>query len=92
MLYNTGSWISRIPDIKDNLNLSNTQLSLMLLCVAVGAITSLPLSSRLVECVGSAVSVVVGITTLCVTIPFLGSTSVVFVIGGMFLMGECVCV
>lgn len=42
-----GGWASRIPEIKQQLTLSSQDLSLVLLCLALGAILSFPLAGRL---------------------------------------------
>ncbi len=48
-----GSWAGRLPAIKQGLQLSHTQLSLVLLCAGVGAVLSPQVSSRLLARIGS---------------------------------------
>ena len=53
------SLVSRVPDLRSGLELSNGGLGLLLLMIAVGSLVSLPLTGALVARVGSA-TVVVG--------------------------------
>lgn len=47
-----GLWIPRIPDIKDALALSDSQLGIALLCMPIGSLVGLALSSRVIERLG----------------------------------------
>lgn len=47
------SWASRIPAIQEQLRLSEAALGTLLLCIPIGALTSLPLSGWLITRVGS---------------------------------------
>src|ERR687887_2527528 len=47
------SWASRIPQVRDRLHLSPSELGLLLLCVAAGSVFSLPASGPLISHVGS---------------------------------------
>jgi MFS family permease len=53
------SWATRIPDIQDRLNLSESQLSLALLALTGGAFVTMPLTGWLVARAGSRNAVVV---------------------------------
>jgi fucose permease len=62
------SWVTRLPDIRSALELSNGQLGLLLFAASAGSIGALPFSGRLVERFGAAavvrggaVSVVAGL-------------------------------
>lgn len=48
-----GSWAGRLPAVKQGLQLTHTQLSLVLLCAGVGAVLSPQVSSRLLASLGS---------------------------------------
>lgn len=48
------SFISRVPDVRSSLGLDNGALGLLLLAMAVGSLTALPLSGRLVARFGGA--------------------------------------
>lgn len=48
-----GSWASRIPAVKDRLDLTSSQLGLALFAVSLGALVSMPLAGWLDERVGS---------------------------------------
>src|SRR4051812_50202252 len=47
------SWASRIPQVRDRLELSPSQLGLVLLAIAVGSLLALPLSGPVVARLGS---------------------------------------
>ena len=62
------SWVTRLPDVRSGLELTNGQLGLLLFAASVGSIGALPFSGRLVERFGAAavvrggaVSVVAGL-------------------------------
>jgi MFS family permease len=72
------SWVSRLPDVRSCLELTNGQLGLLLFAASVGSIGALPFSGRLVERFGAAavvrggaVSVVAGLV-----IAALGATAI----------------
>lgn len=48
------SWISRIPEVRDRLELTNGQLGSVLLVIAVGSLTSLPTTGWVIERWGAA--------------------------------------
>jgi fucose permease len=54
------SWVSRTPAVRDTLELTSTQLGLLLLCASVGSLVALPLSGLLVHRFGPARTVVGG--------------------------------
>ncbi|MBC7375559.1 MAG: MFS transporter, partial [Frankiales bacterium] len=54
------SWISRLPAVRDALELDSGALGLLLLCLAAGAVVSLPLSGAVIARVGPASSVLGG--------------------------------
>ena len=83
-----GSWVSRIPDVKDELNFNNTQLGFLLLTAAGGAITALPLSSILSEHFGSRKTLLIGILLLSVCLPLLGTSNVLLSFIGIFCIGK----
>ncbi|ROS76753.1 MFS transporter [Cellulomonas sp. PhB143] len=47
------SWASRLPAVRDVLGLSEAQMGLTLLFVAIGSIIALPLSGRVVDAIGA---------------------------------------
>jgi MFS family permease len=48
-----GTWTSRLPAIKANLGLSTSQVSVVLLCAAIGAIFSFPVTAAALHKLGS---------------------------------------
>ena len=47
------SWMSRLPDIKDILNLTPGQQGVMLLAISAGSLIGLPLAGRIVSAIGA---------------------------------------
>ena len=85
------SWASRIPAIRDELDASPSTLGLVLLAVAVGAVTALPLSGLLVNRFGTARTVAVSavVVVLGMAVVAFGHTSgVPPVVVGLFLIGS----
>lgn len=54
------SWISRTPAVRDTLELTKSQLGLLLLCASVGSLAALPLSGSVVHRFGPARTVLGG--------------------------------
>jgi MFS family permease len=51
---NFATLFSRVPDLRERLDLSNGQLGLLLLAISVGSLLGLPVSGRLIERFGAA--------------------------------------
>ena len=51
--FSYGTWPSRLPAIKANLGLSNSQVSVVLLCAALGSILSFPVTAAALHRLGS---------------------------------------
>ena len=84
------SWASRIPQVRDQLELSSAELGLLLLAIAVGSLIALPLAGVIVHRLGSrrtvtAMAVVLGVGLLTVALGYL--IGVVPVVIGLFLVG-----
>jgi MFS family permease len=84
------SWASRIPQVRDRLDLQPSTLGLVLLAIAAGSILALPLSGPVIARVGSrrtvtamAVLLGSGLLTVAVGLPF----GLVPVLVGLFLLG-----
>ncbi|BAL89626.1 putative MFS transporter [Actinoplanes missouriensis 431] len=84
------SWASRIPQVRDQLELDSAALGLVLLAIAAGSLLALPLSGPVVTRIGSSRTVMamtlllgVGLTTAAI-----GSLAgVIPVVIGLFLLG-----
>jgi len=63
------SWVPHIPAVKERHGLTDGQLGLLLLCMAIGAIVALPLSGWLVGRHGSRTMTSVAGIALCLTLP-----------------------
>ena len=81
---------SRIPQVRDRLELTPSQLGLVLLALAAGSLLALPLSGLIVHRLGTR-RTVTGMSVLCavgLTVIALGYLhGVVFVLVGLFLLG-----
>lgn len=84
------SWASRIPQVRDQLELSSAQLGLLLLAIAVGSLIALPLAGLIVHRFGSrqtvmVMAVLLGIGLATVALGYLAG--VIPVVIGLFLLG-----
>ena len=84
------SWASRIPQVRDRLDLDSAALGLVLLAIAVGSLLALPLSGPVVTRLGSArtvmaMAVLLGLSLTTVALGSLGG--IVPVVIGLFLLG-----
>ena len=81
---------SRIPQVRDRLELTPSQLGLVLLALAAGSLLALPLSGLIVHRLGTRRTVTI-MAVLCavgLTVIALGYLhGVAFVLGGLFLLG-----
>ncbi len=85
------SWVSRVPAIRDGLELTPGAVGLLLLCLSAGTLLALPLSGAVVARIGpartvtvSSFAVAVGLVVMAVG---LWGSSVVVVGVGMFVYG-----
>ena len=84
------SWASRIPQVRDSLELSPRQLGLVLLAMAIGSVISMPLAGLVVSRLGAARTITVMAliaATGLVTTGIGQSVSVLPVVIGLFLFG-----
>jgi predicted MFS family arabinose efflux permease len=84
------SWASRIPQVRDRLEVTPAQLGLLLWCIAVGSVIAMPLSGLVVSRFGEARTVAVMATTLAIglaTVAVGFTRDVTPVAIGLFLMG-----
>jgi predicted MFS family arabinose efflux permease len=84
------SWVARIPQIRDRLDLDPAALGLVLLSVAAGSVLALPLSGTVIHRIGSRRTVAAMALLLCVGLTVvaagyrIGTAPVVI---GLFLIG-----
>jgi cyanate permease len=85
------SWLSRLPSIRDSLELSTAGVGVLLVCVSVGTLLALPLSGWIVTHAGAATTVWaaaatagLGLATMAVGV---GAGSAVWTGVGMFAYG-----
>ena len=84
------TWASRIPQVRDNLDLTPAVLGIVLLGIAAGSMIALPTSGYVVHRLGPTRTIVVMSLVFCVglTITALGAmTSVIAVLVGLVIMG-----
>lgn len=67
------SWVSRVPHVRDQLQLSNSSLGLLLLCAALASVIGLPASAPLIARWGVAAVVRAGSVMVAVGIVGLGT-------------------
>ncbi|WP_158550039.1 MFS transporter [Runella aurantiaca] len=85
------NWSTRLPSIQTLFSLNNSTLGLMLLCVAVGSLTSMPLTGWLIARRGSKFATTLSLLLFCCSLflfPLLSSTwhlAVFFYIIGAFM-------
>jgi MFS family permease len=84
------SWASRIPQVRDRLDLDPATLGLVLLAIAAGSVIALPLSGALVARIGSgrtvfATSLLLTVGLLAVAVGYL--VGLVPLVAGLFLVG-----
>jgi predicted MFS family arabinose efflux permease len=84
------TWASRIPQVRDNLDLTPAVLGIVLLGIAAGSLIALPTAGWVVHRLGPTRTIVVMSLIFCVglVVTAIGaSTSVVVVLIGLFIMG-----
>ncbi|WP_240617188.1 MFS transporter [Nocardioides speluncae] len=86
------SWVSRIPEVRQELSLSNGALGLLLLALSAGSVLTLPTTGALIQRWGAdrvvragALSAAVGMVVAAVGVGFLGSVALTAV--GLFFYG-----
>lgn len=67
-----GSWVSRIPDVSADLDLSEAQLGLALFGVAAGAVAAMPLVAPAVRRLGSRRVTTTAALAFCASLPLFG--------------------
>jgi MFS family permease len=60
--FSFASWVSRIPEVRGGLDLTNGQLGLLLLAMAIGSVLTLPTTGALINRWGAAAVVRAGVT------------------------------
>ena len=84
------SWASRIPQVRDRLDLDPAALGLVLLAIAAGSVVALPLAGTLIGRIGSRRTVIVMALVLAaatVVIAVGSVTTVAVLVVGLFVMG-----
>ncbi|MFC1411985.1 MFS transporter [Streptacidiphilus sp. N1-12] len=84
------SWASRIPQVRDHLQLSPARLGLVLLAIAAGSLIALPLAGPVVHRFGprrtvAAMAGLMGLSLATVALGYLGGLAAV--VAGLFLLG-----
>src|SRR4051812_5498334 len=84
------NWIARIPDIKQQLGLSDQRLGLVLLCVAAGALVAQPTVGWLIGRVGSRRMTTLMLIGFCLSVILPGLASdMLSLMGVLFVFGAC---
>jgi len=62
--------VSRVPDLRAGLHLGNAQLGLLLLAISLGSMLGMPLAGRMIDRLGAAVVVRLGVVACAVGLAF----------------------
>ena len=83
-----GGWVTRLPEIKERLNLDEGQLGLALFFMPLGATLLLPFYSKIIQKLGEKKSTIIGILSFLVAIvlPIAARTYIELMIG-LFTVG-----
>jgi len=84
------SWASRIPQVRNQLDLTAAELGLVLLGIAAGSLLALPLSGPVIARIGSRRTVIAGsvLFAAALAVVAVGSTTgVVLLVAGLFVVG-----
>lgn len=84
------SWASRIPQVRDRLELTSSQLGIVLLAIAVGSLLALPLSGIIINRFGSRLTVTVMAVVLAAGLTIISTGYLVGVVPlllGLFVLG-----
>jgi MFS family permease len=81
-----GTWVSRIPAVRDRLDADERGLGFALLFLAVGSLIAMPLSSRLITWVGERMVIGVCVAVCLVAYPALGLAPNLVVLGAVLLV------
>ncbi|MGZ3239865.1 MAG: MFS transporter [Burkholderiaceae bacterium] len=83
-----GTWASRIPALRDGIQLSHSALSIVLLCGGLGAVMSFPISSRMMTWFGGRKSMLYsGMALLTVLVSIGLATSVLMLKLAVLMLG-----
>lgn len=83
-----GNWVSRIPDIKTENELSDGMLGVCLSCGAVGAMAALPFVNSISACMGSRNTCLLGSIWCCAVFPSVaGWRGLQYLVPAIFLFG-----
>ena len=84
------SWASRIPQVREQLDLTAAELGLVLLAIAAGSLVALPLSGPVIARIGSRHTVTGTSVLLAAALAVVAvgsSTGVVLLVAGLFVVG-----
>lgn len=85
-----GSWVGRIPALRDGVQVSHGQLSLVLLMGGLGAVLSFPLSSRLMAHYGGRRTLLIsGLLLLAVLLAIGAAPNVPLLMAAVLMLGLC---
>lgn len=83
MGFGFGTWLSRLPSLRDALDASTLQMSVYGLCLAAGSLTGMVLSARAVERFGPRRMMGFTIAVQVIALP----CTVIFMVGGLMPLG-----
>lgn len=85
-----GTWFSRIPAVRDQLDANLRTLGFVMLCFAIGSLLSMPFTGRLTQRFSARTVCIVGSIGGCACLPVLAQlTNVIAFAGVLLLAGAC---
>jgi fucose permease len=83
-----GSWVTRIPAIQQHLSLRPGTVGLVLLVLAIGALSSMAVSGWLSERIGDVRIIALAVMIIAASLPVIGAAgSVAMLVAGLFMLG-----
>lgn len=83
-----GAWVTRLPEVKENLGLSEGELGTALFFIPLGAVTLLPFYSRIIQRLGERKSTLIALTSFLILIVIVGQMpSKASLMAGLYLLG-----
>lgn len=93
MGFGFGTWLSRLPSLRDLLGASTLEMSVYGLCLAAGSLTGMMVSARAVEQFGPrrlmAFTIAVQVAALPLTVIFMANGSIPLGVVALFVYGLC---
>jgi predicted MFS family arabinose efflux permease len=84
--FGTAAWAPLVPFARTRAGLDEGELGLILLCLGIGSIISMPIAGVLASRLSIRRVIVVGVLSVCVTLPFLAIVSNIYLLAAAVLV------